>query len=164
MDVDSNCKSGIISFSDGKTLMDKWPRAYEITLCEEFARMNELTGSINLSSGIQAQESDKSLVDSLEGTVVWEYDSMVCLQTIVQLYKGLMKVYINQSGIYEGGVAVVKHRDKDQAAGLEIAESFILCRHKAFKIHIKKKLSSCTRMTASSLPKAGSRIREVMWT
>ncbi len=39
--------------------------------------------------------------------------------------------------MYEGGVAVAEHRDKDEAAGLEIAESFILCRHQAFKTHIK---------------------------
>jgi hypothetical protein len=42
------------------------------------------------------------MVDSLEGTVVWECDSMACPQTIVQLYRGLMKVYMNQSGVYEG--------------------------------------------------------------
>jgi hypothetical protein len=110
---------------------------YEITLREEFARMIELTGSITLSSGIQVRMLDKSLVDSLEGTVVWEYDSMACPQTIVQLYKGLMKLYMNQSGVYVGGVAVVEHRDKDQAAGLEIAESFILSGHQAFKMHLK---------------------------
>jgi hypothetical protein len=32
--------------------------------------------------------------------VVWEYDSMAFLQLLVQLYKGLMKVYTNQSGVY----------------------------------------------------------------
>ncbi len=58
--------------------------------------MNKLTISITLSLGIQACVSDKSLVDSLEGTVVREYDYMACLQMIVQLYKGLMKVYLNQ--------------------------------------------------------------------
>lgn len=58
-------------------------------------------------------------------------------QTIVQVYKGLMKVYTNQSGVYKGGVAVVEHRDKDQAAELEIAESFILWGHQLFKTHIK---------------------------
>jgi hypothetical protein len=78
--------------------------------------MNELT----LSSGIQGHVSDKSLLDSLEGTVVWEYDSMACPQIRVQLYKELMKVYTNQSGVYERGVAVVEHRDKDLVAGLEI--------------------------------------------
>jgi hypothetical protein len=59
---------------------------YEITLQEEFAEMNELTGSIT-SSGVQARVSDKSLVNNLEGTVVWEYDSMACPHMIVQLYK-----------------------------------------------------------------------------
>jgi hypothetical protein len=93
MDDDSNCKSKIISFPNSKTLSGQAAQGlYEITLREEFARMNELTGSITLSSGIPASVSDKSLVDSLEGTVVWEYDSMACPQTIVQLYKGLMKV------------------------------------------------------------------------
>jgi hypothetical protein len=72
--------------------------------------MNKLTGSIMLSSGVQARVSDKSLVDSLEGTVVWEYDSMACPQIIVQLYKGLMKIYTNQTNIYEGSTAVVEHK------------------------------------------------------
>ncbi len=44
---------------------------YEITLREEFARMNELTGSLTLTSGVQARATDKSISDSLEGTVVW---------------------------------------------------------------------------------------------
>ncbi len=44
---------------------------------------------------------------------------------------------MNQSGVYEGSMAVVEHQDKDQAAGLEVAESFILCGHQDFKTHIK---------------------------
>ncbi len=62
---------------------------------------------------------------------------MACPQMIVHLYLGLMKVYTNQSGIYEGSTAVVEHKDKDQATGLEIAELFILCGHQAYKTHIK---------------------------
>jgi hypothetical protein len=80
---------------------------------------------------------NKSIVDSLEGTVVWEYDSMACPQMIVQLFRGLMKVFVNQSGVYEGSTTVVEHQDKDQAAGLEMADSFILCSHQAFKTHIR---------------------------
>jgi ABC-type transporter MlaC component len=72
---------------------------------------------------------DKSLADSLEGTVVWEYDFKACPQMIVQLYKGLMKMYTNQTNVYEGSTVAVEHKDKDQAASLEIAESFILCGH-----------------------------------
>jgi hypothetical protein len=43
---------------------------FEITLREEFAKMNELTGTITLFSGAQARVVDKSLMDSLEGTVL----------------------------------------------------------------------------------------------
>jgi hypothetical protein len=39
---------------------------------------------------------------------------------IVQLYKGLMKVYMNHTITLEGITAMVEHKDKDQ--GLEIAE------------------------------------------
>jgi hypothetical protein len=34
-------------------------------------------------------------------------------------------------------MAVVQHKDKDQAAGLQLAESIILCGHQAFRMHIK---------------------------
>jgi hypothetical protein len=44
---------------------------------------------------------------------------MACLQMIVQLYKDLMKVYMNPTSIYEGSIEVVEHRDKDPAEGLE---------------------------------------------
>jgi hypothetical protein len=138
MDDDSNCEVGIITFPNGKTLGGQTAQGLcEITLREEFAGLNEWTRSITLSLGVQARVSDKSLVDSLEETVVWECDSMACPQMIVQLYRGLMKVYVNPSGVYEGATTVVEHQDKDQAAGLEMAESFILCSHQAFKTHIK---------------------------
>jgi hypothetical protein len=39
--------------------------------------------------------------------------------------------------LYEGATAVVEHPDKDQAAELEMADSFILCSHQAFKTHRK---------------------------
>ncbi len=137
-DDDSNCEVGAVTLRDGKVLGGMASQGlYEITLREEFARMNELTGSLTLTSGVQARAADKSIADSLEGTVVWEYDPMECSQTIVRLYKGMMKAYINQTSTYEGSTVVVEHQDKDQAAGLEVAESFILCSHQAFRTHIK---------------------------
>jgi hypothetical protein len=138
LDDDSNCKVGMVTLPSGKMLHGMASQGlYEITLREEFAMMNELTGSLTLTSGVQARAADKSISDSLEGTVVWEYDPMECPQTIVRLYKGMMKAYVNQSSTYEGSTVVVEHQDKDQAAGLEVAESFILCSHQAFRTHIK---------------------------
>jgi hypothetical protein len=134
LDDDSRCEVGIVTLPDGKVLDGQAAQGlYEITLREEFARLNELTGSLTLTSGVQAAAGDKSIVDSLEGTVVWEYDSMACPQTIVRLYRGMMKAYVNQTNTYEGSTVVVEHQDKDQAAGLELAESFILCGHQAFR-------------------------------
>jgi hypothetical protein len=138
LDAKSNCEVGIITFPNGQTLGGQAAQGlYEITLREEFARLNELTGSLTLTSGMQATAGDKSIVDSLEGTVVWEYDSMACPQTIVRLYRGMMKAYVNQTNTYEGSTVIVEHQDKDQAAVLALAESFILCGHQAFKTHIK---------------------------
>ncbi len=55
MDNDSNCEVRIISFSNGKTLGGQTAQGlYKIMLREEFARLNELTGSITLTSGVQA--------------------------------------------------------------------------------------------------------------
>jgi hypothetical protein len=90
LDNEDNCEVGTVTTSDGKTLKGMAAQGlYEITLREEFARMNELTGSLTLTSGVQARATDKSISDSLEGTVVWEYD-------IIRLYKGMMKAYICQ--------------------------------------------------------------------
>jgi hypothetical protein len=73
MDDNSNYEAGIISFPNRKTLSGQAAQGlYEITLREEFARLNELTGSLTLSSRVQVHVSDKGMVDSLEGTVVWE--------------------------------------------------------------------------------------------
>jgi hypothetical protein len=92
LDGESKCEVSIVTFPDGKTLDSQAAQGlYEITLREEFARLNELTGSLTLISGVQAAAGDKSIVDSLEGTVVWEFDSMACPQTIVRLYRGMMK-------------------------------------------------------------------------
>ncbi len=138
LDDESRCEVGIVTLPDGKVLNGQVAQGlYEITLREEYARLNELTGRLTLTSGVQAAAGDKSIVDSLEGMVVWEYDSMACPQTIVRLYRGMMKAYVNQTNTYEGSTVVVEHQDKDQAAGLELAESFILCGHQAFRTHIK---------------------------
>jgi hypothetical protein len=50
LDDSSNCETGIISFPNGKTMIGQAAQGfYEIMLRKEFAKMNELTGSITLS-------------------------------------------------------------------------------------------------------------------
>ncbi len=148
LDDEDNCEVGTVTTSDGKTLKGMAAQGlYEITLREEFARMNELTGSLTLTSGVQARATDKSISDSLEGIVVWEYDPMECPQTVVRLYKGMMKAYVNQTSSYEGSMVIVEHQDKDQAAGLEVAESFICADTMRTGLISRTLQSSCTRTT-----------------
>jgi hypothetical protein len=69
LDDDSRCDVGMATLPDGKVMNGLAAQGlYEITLREEFARLNELTGSLTLTSGVQARAADKSIVDSLEGT------------------------------------------------------------------------------------------------
>jgi hypothetical protein len=123
-----------------------------------------LSDTITLMSGVQSRVSDKSLVDSLEGTVVWEYDLMACPQTIVQLYRGLMKVYVNQSGVYEGATEVVEHQDKDQAVGLEMAEHSFYAVIRPSRPTSRALPCSYMRTTEWKLPKAILPTRKVTWT
>ncbi len=85
MDDDSKCEAGVIDFPNrvgGQTAQG----LYEITFREKYAKINKLTETITLSSGIQTRVADKSLVDSSEGTLVWHCYSVVCPQIMVHLY------------------------------------------------------------------------------
>jgi hypothetical protein len=105
LDDESRCEVGVVTLPDGRVLNGQVAQGlYEITLREEFPRLNRLTGSLTLTSDVQAAAGDKSL----EGTVVWEYDAMACLQTIVKLFRGMMKAYVNQTNTYEGSTVVVE--------------------------------------------------------
>ncbi len=55
LDDQSRCEVGIVTFPDGKALNGQAAQGlYEITLREEFARLDKLTGSLTLTSGVQA--------------------------------------------------------------------------------------------------------------
>jgi hypothetical protein len=58
---------------------------------------------LSLSSGVQAKVSDKSLLDSLEGTVVWELQPDGLPSHDSAAYKSLMKMYTNQTMQRPGG-------------------------------------------------------------
>jgi hypothetical protein len=68
LDDENNCEVGAVTTSDGKTLKGMASQGlYEITLREEFARMKELTGSLTLTSGVQARATDKSISAASRG-------------------------------------------------------------------------------------------------
>ena len=76
-------------------------------------------------------------MDTQDGTYVWEYSQEDCPDSIVQLYLGDIKVLSYSSSSYVGGLAIVEGSEKDQVAGLELTESFLLCGRAAMRTHIK---------------------------
>ncbi len=92
---------------------------------------------ITTTSGLIAPMTDRSMMDTQDGTYVWEYSQEDCTESIMQLYLGSVKVLSNSSTSYARGLAIVEDSEKDQVAGLELTESFLLCGRAAMRTHIK---------------------------
>jgi hypothetical protein len=54
----------------------------------------------------------------------------------MQLYLGNVKGLSNSSTSYAGGLAIMEGSEKDQVAGLELTELFLLCGRAAMRTHI----------------------------
>ncbi len=67
--------------------------------------------------------TDRALVDSGEGTFVWEHSKDACPDTLVSLYRGPIKVLTNSTASFTDGTAIVSGRDKSQVAGLELKDT-----------------------------------------
>ncbi len=111
--------------------------SYEVLLRQEWARANNITGVLTMASRGTAPTTDRSIKDSAEGTYVWNHSEESCPDTIVKLYSGPIKVLTNTSSTFNGGLAIVEGRDKNQVAGLELTETFLLCGRAAQKTHIR---------------------------
>jgi hypothetical protein len=77
------------------------------------------------------------LLDSREGTYVWDHSQDACPNTLVNLYRGRIKVLTNSTATFSDGTAIMSGRDKNQVADLELKETMILCRQAAQTTHIK---------------------------
>jgi hypothetical protein len=110
---------------------------YEIYVCQEWARANDLTGTIKLLEYLMGTTTDRTLVDSGEGTYVWDYSQDACPNMLVSLYRGRIKVLTNLTASFTDGTDIVAGRDKNQGAGLELKEILILCGRAAQTTQIK---------------------------
>ncbi len=73
LDNYGNCEVGLFEFN-GVTLKNQMATAmYEIYVRQEWARANDLTGTIKLSEYLMGTTTDRTLVDSGEGTYVWDH-------------------------------------------------------------------------------------------
>jgi hypothetical protein len=133
----SYCETGVLELPGGRKIGGQATQAiYEITVLEEYTKLNDLTGTITVASGISAKVGDLSLTDPVEGTYVWTHLEEECPRTLVQLYRGLIKIFSNRSNTLEGGLALMEDRAKEQVAGLELGTMFVLCGNSALHTHI----------------------------
>jgi hypothetical protein len=134
----SYCETRVLELAGGGKIGGQATQAvYKITVLEEYAKVNYLTGSIMVASGITAKAADLSLRDlCMEGTYVWTHSQEECPRTLVQLYRGPIKIFSNRTSSLEGGLALMEDKVKEQVAGLELGMMFVLCGNWALPIHI----------------------------
>ena len=86
-------------------------------------------------SNVRARVADEALMDSMVGTVVWQHNATKCPDTLMQLYRGGVQIYVNNTRTLLGGLAMMERGD--QAAGLELVEEYMMCGHLAMRTHIR---------------------------
>jgi hypothetical protein len=127
LDNIGNCEVGLYEVN-GVPLRNQMATAmYEIYVRQEWARANDLTGTIKLSDYLMGTTTDRTLVDSGEGTYIWDHSQDACPDTLVSLYRGRIKVLTNSTASFTDGTSIVAGRDKNQVAGLELKETMTLC-------------------------------------
>jgi len=55
---------------------------------------------------------------------------------LIQLYRGFIRIFSNSTGTLEGGLAMMEDKEKEQVAGLELQQMFVLCGNSALRTHI----------------------------
>ncbi len=118
----SFCETGVLELSGRRNIGGQATQAiYEITVLEDYAKLNDLTGTITMASGISAKVGDLSLTDSVEGTYVWTHLEEECPRTLVQLYRWPIKIF-SSSNTLEVSLALMEDKIKEQVAGLELGK------------------------------------------
>jgi hypothetical protein len=69
----------------------------EVSIRMKWARVNEVSSMITTTSNLIAPVTDRSMMDTQDGTYVWEYSQEDFPESILQLYLGNVKVLTNSS-------------------------------------------------------------------
>ena len=69
-----DCTTRVIETVTGKTFGAQAAQAvFEIIVSKEYAKVNDSKGIITVAAGISSKVADLALVDTIEGTYVWEH-------------------------------------------------------------------------------------------
>jgi hypothetical protein len=80
LDLQHNCQVGTHTH-EGVVLVRQVTQAVvEVSVRIEWARVNEVSGMITTTSGLTAPVTDRSMMDTQDGTYVWEYSQEDCVK------------------------------------------------------------------------------------
>ncbi len=136
LDNNGNCEVGLYEVN-GVTLRNQMATAmYEIYVRQEWARANDLTGTIKLSEYLLGTTMDRTLVDSGEGTYVWDHSQDACPdhgQPVQRSDQGAHQL----NGFIHGRHSYRCRERQEPGCRLELKETMILCGRAAQTTHIK---------------------------
>jgi hypothetical protein len=92
LDDGHHCQTGSVSMGDKVLEYQATQTILEVTLMDEFAKVNDVHGLIKLPGGIQAKVADQAISDSLVGTIVWRHRPTSCPGGLTQLFRGNLSV------------------------------------------------------------------------
>ncbi len=78
LDNNGNCEVGLYEVNGVPLKCQMAMAMYEIYVRQEWARANDLTGTIKLWEYLMGTTTDRTLVDSGEGTYIWDYSQDAC--------------------------------------------------------------------------------------
>jgi hypothetical protein len=109
LDSGHHCSRDTLHLGDsGKHDYQSAQTVIELTLTEEFAKVNELTGKIPLPGDLVARAADKTIRDSIMGTMVWQYKATTCPLGLTQLFRGMIKIFSNDTANFVDAVAILE--------------------------------------------------------
>jgi hypothetical protein len=135
LDSRHNCQTGTVVYGNNVIDYQSTQSVLEISLMEEFAKANDMTGMIKLPRNVQAKAKEQGVMDSLLGTLVWRHKQASCPQGLTQLFCGKIQIFLNKSFSFVGAIALLE--EKGQVAGLELLSLHLLCHHPAYATHLR---------------------------
>jgi hypothetical protein len=135
LDSRHNCQTDTVVFGNNVIDYQSTQSVLEISLMEEFAKVNDRTGMIKFPGNVQTKAAEQGVRDSLLGTMVGSHKQASCPQGLTQLFRGKIRIFSNESSSFVGAIALLE--EKGQVAGLELHSSHLLCHHPAYATHLR---------------------------
>jgi hypothetical protein len=93
LDDGHHCQTGSVSVGSQVLEYQATQAILEITLWEDFGKVNDVHGTIKLPGGVQAKVTNQAVSDSLVGTIVRKHKTTTCPGGLTQLL--LLSVNVN---------------------------------------------------------------------